>query len=290
MKRKAIVFSLALVFLVITLFAVPVAEASGSNRASIIYSSQWLSLDIDRNYMLWACNDIYSLFLGEYTNAEYYYDHVENFHAQTTWTLMKSKITHCENYHTFATVLYIGHGGVVGGYYNIFEQAAHNDINNPPPSIWDCNIVQYTAGKHYFVFLWACYQGNEPGGGYPLRGMAYCWTRQSYLSEDGYNSPDSRPYGFIGFQNASPRLSEEIKKNTNNLYKHWLVFFYYHALNGYSVKSALDRASKNVGYEGGWLDANNSLRIGFETYWPFPPVGNYTGKMRIFGNGNIYLA
>ncbi|MEM2081979.1 MAG: hypothetical protein QW744_06900 [Candidatus Bathyarchaeia archaeon] len=286
---------------------IPYSRATGSNRASLTYSSQWLHQDIDRNYVLWACNDIYALFLGENSLAEYYYDHVENRSAQAYWSLMSEKITHCENYHTFATVLYLGHGGILnmGNYYrlSVYEQASHNNPNTPPPAIYDYMIYDRTLnGKHRFTFLWACFQGNLSGSNAPaVHGMAYCWTKQPNLSGDGYGDPnlsgdpDTRPYCFIGFELASPRLSEPIKNNTGNLYKHWLVFFYYHALNGYSINQALDRASQNVGYER-WLD--NPLRNGFRTYFPpeFLPPGiplspdnTYLGRMRIYGNGNINL-
>jgi len=290
-------FGLLFLLVFVMLPAIPSVVATGSNRASIIYSSQWLQLDIDRNYILWACNDTCWLFKGLYTIAENYYDHVENFHAQTTWSIMSEKITHCEQEHTFATVLYIGHGGFLqmDGYYryDIFEQAEHNDWTNPPPSIYDYWIYERTVnGKHRFVFLWACRQGNEPGSDSPaVHGMAYCWTHQPDLSEDGYGSPDNSPYCFIGFENASPRLSEWINENTNNRYKHWLVFFYYYALNGNSINNALDKASQIVGYDD-WDDDANPLYSGFWTYWPFDgPMekGYYQGRMRIYGNGNICL-
>jgi hypothetical protein len=254
--------------------------------------------------MLWACNDIYNFFLGEYTIAEYYYGYVENRHAQAYWSIMGGRILYCELYSTFATVLYLGHGGVqnMGGYYrfSIYEQASHNDKYQPPPVIYDYKIFnQMLFGKHRFVFLWSCFQGNTPGNNTPTpHGMAYCWTRQPDLSQDGYSSPDSRPYCFIGFQMASPRLSEYVKESTGNLFKHWLVFFYYYALNGDSINNALRKACETVGYAGGWLDPSNVLRVGFWTYFPpeFLPPGippspdnRYQGWMKVFGNGNINL-
>lgn len=143
------------------------------------------------------------------------------------------------------------------------------------------------------MFLWACRQGNEAGNNSPaVHGMAYCWTRQPNLSEDGYHSPDSRPYCFIGFENASPRLSEWINENTNNRYKHWLVFFYYCALNGYSINVALKKATQTVGYND-WDNDANPFYSGFLTYWPFegPEEPGYClGKMRIYGRGEICLA
>lgn len=251
-----------------------------------------------------ACNDIYNLFLGENTIAEYYYGFVENHHAQAYWNIMGGRILYCELYSTFATVLYLGHGGVqnMGSYYrfSIYEQASHNNKYAPPSAIYDYQIFgQMLYGKHRFVFLWACFQGNMPGNDTPTaHGMAYCWTRQPNLSQDGYGSPDSRPYCFIGFQMASPRLSEVVKESTNNLYKHWLVFFYYYALNGNNIKDALDKACKIVGYSEGWMDSSNVLRTGFWTYFPpeFLPPGippspdnRYQGQMKVYGNANINL-
>lgn len=145
MANATLLFIVMFAFSVMVAFIVPAVDATGSKRASMIYSSQWLSLGVDRNYVLWACNDTCNLFLGHNTIAEYYYDHVENRHAQTTWSLMRDNILHCESSHTFATVLYIGHGGAlyscgVALYYSIYEQADHNNPNNPPPTIWDYNI------------------------------------------------------------------------------------------------------------------------------------------------------
>lgn len=121
--------------------------------------------------------------------------------------------------------------------------------------------------------------------------MAYCWTKQSNLKPDGYSDPDSRPYCFISFQEASPRLSEWM--NENNIYKFWLVFFYYFALywyGYYTINDALDAASVMVGYEDGWLDSDNKLSQGFQTYWPIEPnKGWHTGRMRVYGKGDMYL-
>jgi len=292
--KGIMIFVLLLSLLLVFLSFMPAVWATRFNRASMIYSSVWLTPDgAAELYVEWACNDIYRLFTGEYTIAEYYYDHVENFHAQAYWNIMSGKIEHCEQSHTFATVLYIGHGGFVnmGNYYrySIFEHRGDDNWSNPPPAINDVMIYEKTVnGKHRFIFLWACRQGNEPGSSTPaIHGMAYCWTRQPNLSDDGYDRPDSRPYCFISFQNASQWLNASISANSNH--KHWLVFFYYYALNGYSINRALDRACQAVGYSG-WKDS--PLYKGFKMHWPFQgpePPGYYAGKMRIFGNGNIYL-
>ena len=96
------------------------------------------------------------------------------------------------------------------------------------------------------------------------------------------------PYAFIGFDGLSPLLSKEMYENST--YRNWLVFFYYWALQSspkYSIKNALNEASKSVGLEDGWLDKDNPL----SQWWTHDWLGNQTGlgKMNIYGNGNIYL-
>jgi hypothetical protein len=88
-------------------------------------------------------------------------------------------------------------------------------------------------------------------------------------------------------------------QNGENLYKHWLIFFYYFALNGYSIKGALEQASYMVGYNNYWLDSNNRLSQGWAYMFPdwvgeneppdWPDAGNYNGQMLVYGNANIYL-
>jgi len=99
-------------------------------------------------------------------------------------------------------------------------------------------------------------------------------------SPKAWNNPSTSGYTWIGFSGASPWLIEEIK--TNQLYKHWLVFFYYYALSGqYSVQQALNQASQQVGYSN---FASSPLSTGYSTYWPYNPPDNYPGQMHVLGN------
>lgn len=281
----------------------------GWGCASVIYSTQWLTFDSDEYQIHLACEQIYNLFSQQwywvwdpYCGWMPYiqvYGHLQNYEAQITATLVRDQIIDCAQNHVFTTVLYLGHGQrerIFPGYdywrYFIYEQASHDDLNNSPPKIYDNpNIYGYAQGNHHFVFLWACRQGDEAGNANPIRGMAYCWTLQPDLSDDGYNRPDNRYYCFISFQEASPRLSEWM--NENNIYKFWLVFFYYFALywyGYYTINDALGAASVMVGYEDGWLDSENKLSQGFQTYFPIGPnQGWHPGKMRVYGKGDMYL-
>ena len=165
-----------------------------------------------------------------------------------------------------------------------------------PNTIWDReNVSYYTIDNHRFVFLWVCNNGNVAGNSTPILGMPYCWTKQGDLSPDGYGNPDSRQYCFIGFENASVTLMEGMgtyNGTTENTYKYWLTFFYYYVLNGNTINQSLDLASRAVGYADGWTDGNNRLSQGYNYTWyggGGQPPGTSWGKMRIYGNGSIYL-
>lgn len=54
MANATLLFIVMFAFSVMVAFIVPAVDATGCKRASMIYSSQWLSLDIDRNYVLWG--------------------------------------------------------------------------------------------------------------------------------------------------------------------------------------------------------------------------------------------
>ena len=105
----------------------------------------------------------------------------------------------------------------------------------------------------------------------------------------GQNVFHGSGYCFIGFDKASPRLSENL--NDENLFRYWLVFFYYYALNGYTINAALDEACERVGWDYGWADGANVLKNGFSTYWPFsnPPQWAYDNHMKVYGDGYVYM-
>jgi hypothetical protein len=264
--------------------------------ASIIYSNQWCLPEYDLSNVSYASSLIYDLFYG--TSA---YDHLANYDGTVSKALMQSQIADAEQNHDFATVLYLGHGmlekipGSNHYRYYIYEQAPGYLLQtHEPVRIYDYQIYEYTVDNHHFVFLWACVQGNEAGNStLTPHGMPYAWTRQENLSPDGYGDddipgePDSKPYAFIGFEKASPMLSQMMGLG-NNIYRNWLLFFYYFALNGYTINGALDAASESVGCDQGWDDQDNPLSEG-ENYWWWLDDDYHWGRMRIYGNGGIYL-
>jgi len=59
----------------------------------------------------------------------------------------------------------------------------------------DYEVYPKTGGKHYFVTIWVCHQGDYIGGWGPLGayGIPHAWHHTTNLPSDG-------PYCFIGFE------------------------------------------------------------------------------------------
>ncbi|MCX8153910.1 MAG: hypothetical protein N3E52_05710 [Candidatus Bathyarchaeota archaeon] len=274
--------------------------------ASQLYASKWQQRNEDIDQINYALPQIYNLFAQEAAA----YGHLFEFRTNWGWNVMRGLIQDSENdqYHDWATVFYYGHMGMtqIPGtpYYHYAFHEAGEQTAPEPSLIWDKNIYGYTGDNHNFVFLWVCRNGDTTGDDEPVpHGMSYCWFRRN-LAQNGYSYPDAGTDCFIGFTGASPCLADGMGTYTypygENIYRFWLVFFYYFALNGYSIKGALDMASYMVGYYGYWLDPNNRLSQGWNYYFPgwqgpgnpppgWPANGTYWGKMVIYGNGNIYL-
>ncbi|MEM2912347.1 MAG: hypothetical protein QW146_07575 [Candidatus Bathyarchaeia archaeon] len=75
-----------------------------------------------------------------------------------------------------------------------------------------------------------------------------------------------------------------------NIWRYWLLFFYYYVLEeGYTIHDALDAASQMVGFAGFW--DTPPYKGWNETNPEYPGMGLpwYWCKLRVYGNGNIYL-
>ncbi|MEM4733849.1 MAG: hypothetical protein QXD70_04910 [Candidatus Bathyarchaeia archaeon] len=318
MKRTSIrintllLLNLLISSLLAVISGIPSAAAYdyGYGHASIIYTSQWNQTNDDIMRAQWASNDIYNLFAAKYL----VYGHVENFHAAIYEWRVRSQAQHCEQNHPTTVIFYHGHAGKInitnnvlqGPFrYFIYEQAPQGGLEPPPwhPVTIDDyeDIYPYTLNNHRFVFIWACMQGNEvggytsAGGGYH-RGMPYAWSHISSLSANGYAYPDTGNYILIGFENMSRSIS--YWPTPQNTYKNWLVFFYYFATNGYSIRRSLDEASKLVWgttrlfgsteLYGGYLERNPNFNasapINYPLNWEW-----WWSKMRVYGNGDRTL-
>jgi hypothetical protein len=256
--------------------SLPKPTGSAINYASIYYQPEYEKIAAQN-----ICGNLTSFFsLNSYeVNNAYGTGTIKS--NVLSWASSKE-----QGFHRVA-IFHFGHGGVMDrdgdGYlhYDYFDSQG--------ATIWDDEIYVKTGlGKHFFVLLWTCFQGNEIGDSHP-RGMPYCWTHGATLSTDGYANPDSGLYCFIGFYKASPALAYRSFQNYTVLAKDFILKFYYYALSlSYSIKDALNLASIH------WFGLSFvqcPLYTGFKTWWPGndPPAGWYEGAMRVYGNGNIRL-
>ena len=187
-----------------------------------------------------------------------------------------------DDYHRVA-VFHHGHGGFV-----IVDDIKHYDYfdddwwENETDQIRDYAVYDETGlGKHFFVVIWACRQGDLIGymdANNKAVGMPHAWHHTPNLTSSG-------PYCFIGFKDASMPLTQESNRNASVIYRDFLTYFYYYALDqGFSVIEALDKASDDL-YGIPYTDTE--LHTEFTAYWP----GNMTGKgwMKIYGNNSTHL-
>jgi hypothetical protein len=151
-------------------------------NASNLYSTEWQVGEPDSSNVTFAFSEIYNIFdqqryyvwveLWPYTPIfdEPVYEHLNNFEALTTKSLVTDEIYDCEHSYPFVTVFYYGHMDMVDDTglnypwwnYGFREQA---ELDDPlPDTIWD-TVIYYapTDGDHHFAFLWVCNNGNIGG-------------------------------------------------------------------------------------------------------------------------------
>lgn len=182
------------------------------------------------------------------------------------------------------------------------------EYNYPDPPInefWD--TLAYggtTQGTHYFVFMWHCASGKEIGyfdpyfidygngwhyhGTGPV-GMAFSFTQQdnATLSEDGYGNPDETDYCFIGFETFSPPLSNVTGYNGKTLADFVTKFYNSSVVSHCSINQALDYAA----WEAFGVDYEDSVfYTGWDAYVPPPENETWATSMKVYGNGNNYIA
>lgn len=276
---------LLLMLSAILITTIPAAKAYDYNWlfASNLYTTNWLQWNGEADHTWTAFTQIANLFsqkriwvyyYGYWYNAGPSYGEVQNWGSSATPNNVYAQIDHDNIYHSqFSTVLYVGHGGPDGFY-------VHTDYPNDPytyPTLTSFNVIRshtQSSPAHQFVFMWVCKGGNNSPEGSPSAWDPLWWS----------NPPAYPPYTWIGFVDASPWLLDQM--SAGNIFRYWLVFFYYYALNGYySVMDALNLASVATGFQ----DFGSSVLGGsgrYWTYWPYPPQGPVwaTGRMDVAGH------
>jgi hypothetical protein len=185
----------------------------------------------------------------------------------------------------------------------------------PEYGVYDFEIYPRTAeGKIFFAFINTCNsahidenfngyyskQGIVPGTD-RARGMPFAWSHRRPgidMSADGYGSPDSGDFVFIGFKGGSAALMQAVEGSYPTHYA-WVMKFFNDSLSDdVSVNEALDSASRYY-FSGDNFDQTAYYDDdGFTAVWPMYYDGEWhftgpgiegCGWMKVYGNGNIHL-
>ena len=148
-------------------------------------------------------------------------------------------------------------------------------------------------GTHDFVFIWACDHANstEPPDSrvgkiynqYHSSGLLVSWMDlgPNDLYSNGYASPDKTDHVFISFDGISIWYDYEAQLYDRD-YAQFACWFYDRLMNGYTVRQALDEASKLV--NGQYVPFGSSvLYNGYTVYLLGVPR---QGKMHVRGDGD----
>lgn len=221
----------------------------------------WLSTE--------TCNSIHN-FLSNYGDNVYNYKRIN-----ARWYDYTSVISALNSLCYKATIFSKGHNTPWGNPYH-FQL-----IDLIGEGVRDSQrIYPYTSGaRNRFVFLWHCATAHSYPSQYDeygWRGHAYCWTRQNYMSTNGYWS-SSGAYVFLGFSNYSHQFEDYVPGHYPFQFAHFAYLVIQSLSYGNTVREALDDASQTI-YGKNFYQT--PLYYG-ETFGN-PPLFS---KMKIFGNG-----
>jgi len=284
-KPRTATCVLLLLLSTILITTIPAAKAYDYDWffASNEYTTNWLQYNDEAEHTWTAFTQIANLFVQKRIYVYYYgywfdggpsYGELNNWGSSRTPWDVYAQIDHDITHHPlFSTVLYVGHGGPDGFY-------VHTDYPNDPyhtPDLTSFNVIHshtQSSPAHQFVLMWVCMGGENSPQGSPSAWNPLWWS----------NPPAYPPYTWVGFDGMSPWLLDQM--TPGNIFRYWLVFFYYFALTGsYSVMDALNLASWATGAS----DFASSVLGAYGrywSYWPYPPLGptTQTGRMHVAGD------
>ena len=168
--------------------------------------------------------------------------------------------------------------------------------------IRDSSLWYSTGNKERFTMIWTCSSAilldtnNDAvvdAYGYydPLNtgavGLPYAWTGTTGMNLNGYDSPDSSNYCYIGFDQMSRYLTEYDYAFPYHNYGEFVRWFYYYA--GYehdSINTALNLATYQTSEYAVSSFGSTELHNG---YYYSNEWGTWWCKMIVLGNGNTVL-
>jgi len=182
------------------------------------------------------------------------------------------------SYETFNFIWTCSNGGrywTGPGAWNVVNGITHSNIANTSaePTFTPVN----TNTMYGFI-------DDDPP--YAEVGMPFAWAGRTDLSQDGYSSPDSTDYCYIGFEAPSLTMLSDLPDSpySRQAWEFAEKFYYYATLYGYSVADSLDMASQ---YCYGYNFGSTPLYSG---YWNIAFGKWWFSRMRVLGNSNLYPA
>lgn len=211
--------------------------------------------------------------------------------------------------HDYSAAFYIGEGHYEDVWRYLWWERQWCIAAQDGSKIYDSDIYPHSGSQSVkFAFLWSCHSGDEIGGnhwpsGVPY-GMPYAWFHTNDLSNDGYNSPDSKGRAFIGFGGGTHEhdgvavcLTWDHWSENEGYLQHggytFLQSFYSVAFcyaDFYSINAALDEAAWGV-----WGVPTFRYSIAYTgfnyTEWDYNLQRLVTRHswMKVYGDGNMHL-
>jgi hypothetical protein len=264
-----------------SLFAVTAQPATAAvNSKAEIYASYWEQSPGEQSAMSTLTTTIQSRFNSVGYDTQRYCG------TETSGTVYANIQNDNLNYIRTA-IFHFGHMAGAGNYTcSDTSVVTYSGVNSAASGYTD---------KHFFTFLWACYTANDANYQPNVNAFAKSWSQRSGMSSNGYNYPDNAGSCYIGFDGASPMLGHAIYNTTTVQGSSFIDNFYWYALTqgGYSVHDSLNQATLSLF---GIPFDTTPLATGCFTYFPginkpplVQPANDYTCKMMVYGNSNIYL-
>lgn len=254
-----------------------IGDVKADSRGVMFYGSRWnMTLSEQQAAQAVIEHMTYNFQQRDYECMNAYGENTQKENV-LNWTAL------LEQAYDWVGMFHHGHGGMHPNYTQHRDYFDDDGYYYEGDQIWDYEVYPKTGGKHYFVIIWACRQGDYVGGWGPLGvyGMPHAWHHTTNLPSDG-------PYCFIGFEDASMPLTQTSKHNASVIYRDFVMYFDYYAIyHGYPIIQALNQASWDLFGENVPTYYDTELYQGFTAYWPNMPEGE--GRMKIYGNINLVL-
>jgi hypothetical protein len=220
-------------------------------------------------------------------------------------SVLYNAINYTDSNFSNTVIFYKGHSypgrcnvqGCTFYHFSIYDNEGPQDPNQPNNLLNYKDVIQdYIVHDHLssfsngLVVLWTCGSAweNATGGfnGTHSYGWEASWMNTTNLSTDAYHvgTSDSSGRCFIGFANFSICFTNTTGRDGFN-YGHFAYYFFYYALQGWSIRNALDKAVQATHQNKQYFD-QCQLYSGYSMWDPRQtPWTDVNCTMRIWGDG-----